>query len=188
MKASTKRTLSLLTAIGLLAGSLIVYSNFLKQEYAEIQKLRGELTAQSQLYEAEASSVSQIQQLLSKSQSSMSIKEALSLALPETREQIADIINQLSVISSNEEMKIRSVSLGYLPIEPSQSSSLVKGAGVLKITLELQGSYNQFKKWLKDIETNIRLMDVKILKIESAEKTTDLFRYNLIINAYYQTN
>jgi Tfp pilus assembly protein PilO len=71
------------------------------------------------------------------------------------------------------------------------SSSLIKPIGSISFAMTAIGSYEDFKNFLSEIETNARIFDVKNLSVQPAPQggsaIKDLFTYNVTIVAYYQT-
>jgi Tfp pilus assembly protein PilO len=188
MKASTKRALSLMASAGLIIVALAVYAMLIRPEYRIVQDLRGELASKSELLAHQQSAVTQVQNLIAQYQSVAKLGDTLSLALPE-KESVSLIMAQLNTISQSSGLSIQSVELNYLPISPSASKlSFVRNIGALRLDLKLFGSYAALKQFLQIMETNIRIMDTKTLKIETAAKAgQDYFTYHLTVDTYYQS-
>ena len=74
-----------------------------------------------------------------------------------------------------------------LAFRESASVALADRIGSLQLSLRAAGPYEGFKNFLKNIETNIRVMDVQSVAIEElGSSSSNYFAYNLIINTYYQ--
>lgn len=188
IKPSTQRALSLLAAGLMVIIAIAVFATLVVPEYQKIQILKGELTGKSELYQEQKGVVEQVEKLIYQYEGVGGLKETLALALP-TREEVADIVNQLNTITGANGMFIRSVGLDYLPIKEPKKPTLVKTSGSLRLSLNLLGSYAALKNVLGALETNIRVMDIATLKAEPAgdpKKDQDLFLYTLTIDTYYQ--
>lgn len=188
MKASTKRLLALLSSATLILAALIVYVVLLKPEYDDIQKMRGNFKSVSDSYEAQLQAIDYVNNLYSKNKVDIEqIQNGLSQALPD-QEEVADVVYQIQGISSLNNIFIESVNLDRLPIQRSKSeNSLVKNYGSLRITAKLTGSYDSFKELLRFLENNIRIMDVRAVRVyQSNELEKGIFDYEIVADTYYQ--
>lgn len=187
MKASSKRALSLLLSAALLVGALFIYATFIRPEYSTIQELRGIVEAKAKLLEETKNASANIASLKLGYQKDEKIIESLSLALPED-EAVSSLMAQLNALSQTSGLVIQSVGIAYLPVKSSPNTpSFAKKLGTLKLDLKLFGNYAAFNNFLQNLENNIRIMDVKNLKLSQESKTNqDLMNYGLTIDAYYQ--
>lgn len=188
MKASTKRALSLLLSAGLLVGALAVYAGLIRGEYARIQELRGILAAKTRIFEEEKRDIDQVKLLIDRSQgSSAKLEESLSQSLPQ-EEMVSSVLAQINAVTQSNGLALQGFGVSYLPIAPSPiKRSFAKNIGTLRLDLKLAGQYLSAKNFLTDLEKNIRVMDVRELKMESVTKTgTDLLNYSLVVDTYYQ--
>ncbi len=186
MKSSTYRLLSILGSLAFLVGAVIVYTNLVQPAYSEVQDLRSKKTALQDTIAQDEQAVSTVNNLLGQYQSLSQLRDSLSNILP-TEERVPEAVYQLQGIAAARQIEIQSLSLQYLPIQAVQPGSLTKPLGTLSVTIRLSGTYPNFKLFLGDLETNIRLMDVSSIKIEGgnipgATKLT----YTVVVNAYYQ--
>lgn len=189
MKPSAKRALSLLLSAGLLLVSLVVYALLIRPEYEMVRQFRGELASKTALLEDQKISITQVQNLLAQYQGVVKLGDSLSLALP-AEESLSSVMSQLNAIAQLSNLSIQSVSASYLPIKPSAAGiSSAKNTGTLRLDFKLFGPYAAFKKFLQSLETNVRIMDLRNLKItpEGTKANPDLFSYNLTVDTYYQT-
>ncbi len=193
MSASTKRALSLILSAGLVVASLFIYATLISPEYAEVKNLRGEFFSKSDLLNSQKTSIDQVRKLIAQYQGVAKLGESLSLALPED-ESVSSIMSQINAISQASGLTIQSVGINYLPAKQATVKlTSAKGIGSLKLDLKLAGSYSALKNFLQSLETNIRIMDMQSLKIESVQSiaqskagTQDLFNFTLSVNTYYQ--
>lgn len=188
MKASTKRALSLILSAGLLVAALVIYAVLIRPEYQSMLKLRGELVSKVNLFEKQQNVMTNMQNLIAQYRGAEKLSDSLSLALPE-EENISSIMYQINALSQLSGLTAQSVGISYLSVKPSAGKSFSRqGLGALRLDFRLIGNYAGLKKFLPALETNIRVMDVKALKLESASKTdSDLFTYLLTVDTYYQT-
>ena len=172
MKASTKRSLSLIGSALLLIGAAVLYTSAIKPAYRNIQQLRASLIAKTNLFNEQKEIISRVKALLNQYQSAARLQETISLALPPD-EAVAPLFQQVFAISQASGIKIQSFGLTAEAIKPD-------GLGTLKLNLGLQGSYESLKSFLQSIETNIRVMDVTQLGTQK-----DL--HSVSLTTYYQT-
>ena len=189
MKASTKRALSIILAMLLFVAAIAIYASLIRPAYSSIQELRGILFSNSNLYDQEQKAIIKVQDLMAEYQGSAKLDEQLSLALP-SQESVSSVMSQLNAIAQLDGIAIQSVGINYLPVKPSTAPlSSAKGIGTLRLNLKLFGSYQAFKSFLGDMEKNVRIMDVKTLKIEGAGKPNqDIFTYTMDVDTYYQVS
>ena len=188
MKPSSKRALSLIFSAGLLIAALVIYSSLIRPEYQLVLGLRGELASKSNFFEKQQAVMTNMQNLIAQYRSAEKLGDSLSLALP-IKENISSVMSQFNAIAQFSGLAVQSVGVAYLPIKSSfEKSSSNKGLGAFRLDLRLAGNYSGLKKFLSALETNIQIMDVKALKLESASKAeSDIFTYILTVDTYYQT-
>lgn len=188
MKSSTKRLLALFSSAALILVSLIIYATFLQPEYANVQKLRGELKSRTDFYDAQSQAIDYVNNLYGKNKVDIQqIQNDLTLALPDQGE-VASVVYQIQNIGALNNISINSINLATLPIQQSKSdNSLVKSYGTLRATLKISGSYPSFKEFLNFLENNIRTMDARTLRVYQTDTTNkNIFDFELVVDTYYQ--
>ncbi len=187
MKASTKRLIALLSSATLIFAALIAYVVLLKPEYVRIQELRGELASSRNFYAMQSEAIDYANNLYGKNQADINkIQSDLALALPDKQE-VASVVYQIQAISALNNIAIDSINLENLPLQQQSRSTLVKNYGVLRVSAKLIGTYDSFKELLKFLENNIRLMDVRTLRIyQTNTLEQNIFNYELVVDTYYQ--
>ncbi|MBI5147864.1 MAG: type 4a pilus biogenesis protein PilO [Parcubacteria group bacterium] len=190
MKASSKRIFSILGSGVLFITALVIYALFIRPEYDNVQRLRSEVASRSQAVEQQKDVIKQIQRLLQEYQSVARLQETLSLALPQESD-VAEALNQLNGAAQIGGLAIQSAAVQSLAIRPSSAPiKSAKGIGTLRFNTKISGDYEQIKRFLQMLETNVRLMDVKSLKIESGvdptQKSAQKYLYNITVDVYYQ--
>ncbi|MEK7520620.1 MAG: type 4a pilus biogenesis protein PilO [Patescibacteria group bacterium] len=190
MKASSKRILSILASGFFFIMAVVIYALFIRPEYDNVQRLRSEVASRAQAVEQQKDVVKQIQRLLQEYQGVARLQETLSLALPQ-ESGVAEALNQLNGAAQIGGLAIQSAGVQSLAIRPSSAPiKSAKGIGTLRFNAKISGDYDQIKRFLQMLETNIRLMDVKSLKIESGvdptQKSVQKYLYNITVDAYYQ--
>jgi len=168
--------------------SFVVYATFINPEYKDVFRLRGELASALNILEETRNSNTQVQNLIAQYQKDEKDINALALILPRD-ESISSLIAQINTVSQSSGVVVRSIGLTYLSIKPpAVRLSFAKGTGILRLDLRFLGSYSSMKRFLEFLENNIRLMDVRSLRMDPLgdKPGEDLFNYSLIVDTYYQ--
>ena len=188
MRSSTKRFVSIVMALLMCIAAVFVYSSFIRPAYSDIATLRTLVSEKTTLFEQQKSSVDQLQNLLSQSQDVLKVEDTISSILPLSPD-VASGVNQINGLSKINNLALDLLSIEETAIKPSGRPDLARGVGTLKFNFHLSGSYENFKTFLQNMETNITLMDLANLKLESASKTRsgeNRFSYTVTVNTYYQ--
>ncbi len=188
MKPSTQRMISLVSSAALLIMSLVVFSNLIRPEYSETQEMRGRISMKSQLFGEQGAATAQIQRLVADYQGLASIQDTLSLLIPQ-EEHAPQALNQVTNIAKANNLDIQSINTQKLPFQPKkpgQTSLLIKRVGVLRVDIQLSGTYEALKAFIQTIETNIRIMDVQRIDIATQSDPNKPYLFNVTIDTYYQ--
>ena len=187
MKASTKRILSILIAILMFVGSLFIYTSLIRPTYSEIKNQRAEIVSRLELINKHEASIKQVQKILNEYQNVSQLTETISLILP-LEQNVPQSVNQITGLTKINNLAVDFLSAQQLAITPSTEPSLVKGMGTLRFNFALIGPYENFKKFLQALETNIGLMDLTSLKVEPATKSSKgNFSYTMTVDTHYQS-
>lgn len=185
MKPSTYRLLSILGSVFLLIGAVVIYSNFIRPAYDEIQNLRDKKKTSINFLQEQKEAIDAVNRLLNEYQSLAQIQENISMVLP-NEENIPSIINQFQGLAKINNIDIESLSLQYPPLK-SSTDLLIKPLGTVRATMRLNGDYRSLRPFLENLETNIRLTDVYSLNIEGGGiPGKNKLIYNLVLDTYYQ--
>jgi len=182
MKPSTKRMLSILAAIILLIASVFVYTSLIKPEYKEISAMRDKSATLNQTYNNYESLNKKFQEIFAQYQNLGDLEKQLSMILP-SKIDAAYAASQIAGIAQKNKSNLLSLTTRQLAIRPGVGT--VKGIGTLRMEAKLVGNYEDFKMFLKDMESNIMISDLVSLRIEK-QKAGDGILYTLTIDAYYQ--
>lgn len=187
MKPSVKRAMSLLLSAALLVSALAIYALLIRGQYGTIQELQGRLEAKTEILNIETTAVEQVKNLKAALKNEVSVLSALSYALPQ-EEAVSSVVAQINSLSQLHGVVLQGVGISYLPmIPPPVKLSFAKGMGALRMDIKFVGPYASSRDFLGDLERNLRIMDVKNLKMESASKTgQDLMSFSLTVDTYYQ--
>jgi len=184
MRPSSKRALSLLASMIFFIGSLIIYVNFIKPTYGKTDLLRGELETKRQQYADYKSVIDRLKPVFESFQSASQLQQSFSSMLP-TNPMVPQAVAQLNGLASASLMSINSININELAVV-SQKSTLLKGAGIIDLNLAISSnSYESIKSFLQNVESNIRIFDVKRINVSKRDNTNS-FVVNLDVYGYYQ--
>lgn len=185
MKPAAQRLIGILSSLALVIASLFVYSSLLIPKYRDIQNLRGERAALGGLLQEEQEAVDAVKRLIRQYSSVSDLKQSLAITLPDT-EETASMVNQFQGIASSNGMLMNSLSVRPLAIQPVENDDIVRPVGALRVSMTLVGNYESLKAYLKAIETNVRVMDVKSIQVEGAGFSDGPYEYRIEVDTYYQ--
>ncbi len=197
MKQSTKRLASAFLGLMLFVAAFWVYLQFIRPAYANLNRLRGELVSRKQLAAEEKEVVLRVKDLVATYDSSAAAQEALAAAFP-LQPNIADAVGQLNGLLLTSALAPQSFVIDLVDQNPitsvtrvarrSATSTLsVAPIGTVSFRVRTAGTYEDVKRFLHDLETNIRIMDVTSVSFRPAQQATqNLYVLEFAVAAYYQ--
>ena len=186
LKASTQRLIIILGSFGLMIGTVYMALSLIYPAFLDIQSLRAERQAKIDLKKSQDDAALKIGGLSKQYESLATTQDAFSLMLPITARGPA-LMNQLQGIARNNFMTLTALSFQYLPIKQVEKT-IIQGVGTLRFNMTLSGTYDEMKAFVAQLETNVRVIDLNSLQVEGgAVPRKDTLEYNLIGDAYYQT-
>jgi len=202
MRASTKRILSAALSLIFIFLAFVVFAMLIKPSYEETQKLRADVLSRQNFIQNQKSLTEQFKKLVSQYDSQEKAQENISLILPQnpaTGEALTQInglldLNHLNVLSFNiNRPLLQSYSSSNTN---STSTQVIKPLGTIDINFKVVGNYSDFKNFLNQLETNIRIFNVKTLNISpviiaSGDKNqiqNKTLSYDISITTYYQAD
>lgn len=196
MNQSTKRILSFGLSLLFLFLSLLIFIYFIKPVYNETQFLRLEVLKRSDFINNQKALIDQFQKLNQDYSNQLQSQEIFSLILP-SNPSIAEALIQISGLLKNNNLQFLSANVGrpiILSANQTSSDLSIKPVGTFDINIKISGDYINFKNFLEQLETNIRLSNIKTInlsqvsvldqKIKNQQKSLE---YDLNIGFYYQS-
>ena len=189
----------MLVALAFLIAAFIIYFDFVSPAYGDMQTLKGKEISEQDFLSQESATVQQVQKLIAAYQNESQAQGAVALSLP-SKQDISGALTQIYGIAAVNNVSFQKVNISISSILPNagnstittntSSSPLIKSLGSISFAITASGSYEDFKNFLSEIETNVRLFDIKSLSVQpvsqSGSGAKDFFNYDLTIMAYYQ--
>lgn len=194
MKQSSKRLFSSLLALLFLFGAFMIYFSLIQPSYASLLETRGQLVARGAFLDKQRSVVEQVERIIETFTSNPQYREAISIALPEGPHAIEAVHQMNGIIANNNlhsdsyDIQIESAQRQRSTREQEADASFTPppvSKGTISFTVK--GTYEDFKSFLSDLETNIRIMDVASLALQRTDDPlSNLFEGAMDVTFYYQ--
>lgn len=190
MKQATKRFLSLIISFSLFVVTLIIYFSLIVPANNDGQAVKAEMISRQNFINSQKSAINQVKNLIASYKGEGQLQEVVSSILPFSGD-LAGSFAQVNGLSQANHLLLNTFIAGTpveLPSAGDKSSQLqIKGYGSSDFQLQITGTYEDFKSFIANMETNIRVFDIKKIDIQPAGKPNqDLYNYNLTVATYYQ--
>lgn len=199
MKQSVKRLISMVVSLIFLVGAFVLFFYFVQPAYQDMLDLKSQLGNLEVLRAEQEVIFKNLQGLISTYNESQEVREIVSLALP-LNPSVAEFVAQINGLAINNNLTAQFYSISPI-LEPviseedrrqegkEKSITNVKPVNTISFSARLSGSYSDFKNFLKQLETNVRVFDIKTISIQPAsQENSDLYFYDLTVETYYQYN
>ena len=174
----------MLVSIIFFIGTLVMYVKFIQPTYKDIDLLRGQLDSKKRENGDYKNVIDRLGPVFDSFQSATQLQEIFSSVLP-TNPMVPQAVAQLNGLANASLMGISSISVNELAAA-SQKTVLLKGTGIIDLNLTMtSNSYDGIKQFLENIQSNIRVFNVKRINIGKKE-TSGAFNVTLDVYAYYQ--
>lgn len=196
MKQSTKRLFSSFLALIFLILAFVVFFEFVEPAYTAALQAKGEELAREAFINNQQDSIKKVKNLIADYGEKGGAQEVLSNALPLTPD-VAGAIAQINGIAAANGLITQSFSISVaadrnvsnISDSGSKAAKLVNPTGVITIQFRLTGTYEDFKNFVKELETNVRILDVRNLSFQGAAKANqNMYNFDLIVVTYYQNS
>lgn len=179
MTETTKQNLSILLITLLVGGTIFLFAHFIKPSFDSRKELILEIKTTEEnlklLQEYKSKSEFLIQSYLNLGDQ----VESINLALPDNP-QTAQVLATLDVISKN-----TGVSLSGLNFREITKD----GQSYLEIKTRFSATYEDAKKWIEEIEKELRIIDITQSNIKSSVsskgKVLSILEYNITLVTYF---
>jgi len=130
--------------------------------FRDFLKVREEIYQLKKEYEFQKERLLKTQEIFKRFHSRLSEVEDISLALP-IKENYGQILSEIQFLAQKNNLTIEDLSFqkGIIKNEEVEENSLFIPCSTIVVSLKGKGYYSEIKSFLKDIESDIRLMDVE---------------------------
>ncbi len=179
MTETTKQNLSILLITLLIAGTIFLFANFIKPSFDKTKELALKIKETEEnialLQEYKAKSESLIQSYLNLGDQ----VDNINLALPDNA-QTAQVLATLDMISKDSGISLSSLTFREIA-KDSQNH--------LEIKTRFSATYENFKKWIEEVEKELRITDLTKSNIQtitsSKTKTSNILEYDITLVTYF---
>jgi Tfp pilus assembly protein PilO len=203
MKQSSKRLMSVFFAFLFVLAAFIFFFDLVQPAYQNVEALRSQQLGEANYIATQSALVKQVQAVLNTYENEAQGAANVSLALP-PREDVAGALAQIEGIAANNNIAIGTVAVTPPAVQigagtaaaSASSTGATKPVSSFTLKILATGSYESFENFISEIETNIRIFDVKDVSVQSAilapsapgkpATSRDAFNYALTIATYYQ--
>ncbi len=175
----------------LFTSALVVYFNFIVPANEEGQQIKSRYISRQNFIESQKSAISQVQKLVQSYEGQGQVQDVISSIVPPSID-AAGAFAQISGITEINKLLIQGITVS-IPVEQSVSPTstavnpLVKPLGSFDFQIRMVGTYENFKSFLGNLETNIRIFDIKRIDIQAAAKPNqDVYSFDITATTYYQ--
>lgn len=157
---------------------------FVWPEFNKTDALKSEKTTQENQRENLKDILANIDELSAKYESAQDDIDKLKLAIP-SEPQIPELLIQIEDLVKSNGLVLGNIGFTLEGPTAEEGSSQTNGIRIIKLNLNADGTYENLKNLLKDIENNIRLMDVIMFTFGEPDKETGFSKFDISLNAYY---
>ncbi len=194
MKQTTKRFFSTIVGLALLVGSFVVYFDFISPAYDELKALKSEVAGRKKFIATKQADIEKIKNLAGSYEAQGKLQDTASLVLPPD-EDVAGGLAQLYGIAKANGLVLQYVDVAVGGLRNAQktevgmagANQIQKPIGSVLYRLRLTGTYDNFKSFVKMLETNMRIFDLENLSLQSAgEGKQSFYTLGVSVSGYYQ--
>jgi len=179
MTETTKQNLSILLITLLIAGTIFLFAHFIKPSFDKTKEFSLKIKETKEnivlLQEYKAKSESLIQSYLNLGDQ----VDSINLALPDNA-QTAQVLATLDMISKNTEISLSTLIFREIAKD---------GQNYLEIKTRFSATYENFKKWIEEVEKELRITDLTKSNIQtitsSKTKTSNILEYDITLVTYF---
>lgn len=193
MKPSTKRLLSLVVALLMVFAALVVYFNYTTTEYGVADQIRSDVAARQNLIGSQKDAINQVNKLIQDYTGTAQLREVVSLALPTAMDQ-SGVFYQVSSMATINKLFVQSFTISAPTTQNANSgassTAIIRPISSITFQFRVIGAYADFKNFLSNLETNIRVFDVRSISINplTVKQTQDFFGFDVTVVTYYQNS
>jgi len=179
----------LVASLVMVFAALIVYFNYTTAEYGVADQIRSDVAARQELITSQKDAIGQVNKLIKDYTGTSQLREIVSLALPPTPEQ-SSVFHQVASMASMNKLFLQSFAISPPAAQSvgATTTAIIRPIGTMSFQFRVIGAYADFKGFLNNLETNIRVFDVRSISVSplTVKQTQDFFGFDVTVVTYYQ--
>jgi Tfp pilus assembly protein PilO len=184
MNTSTKKLIVSLGGLLLVVGSLGIFIGSIMPQISTIKELQGKRQATADLLENYGEAIQETNRIISKYQSVDNLDTVFSEVIPE-KPDVPSFLNQVYGLAKLNDVFIDLIDFQEMPLQVAEEGSLIQPYGSVRASIRCVSDYEEMKSYLNAIETNTRLMNVKLINIDGGFTSEPKLSYTITVEAYY---
>ena len=178
--------------------AFLVYFNLAEPVYQEAQERKAQAMSRESFVKNQQASILQVKNSIASYKGEGQFQDAVSLALP-LNPDLAGAFAQIASLVQNNRLALQGITVNVPAMQTISTKSLsgktggasaatiLKPFGVVTFQIRLIGSYEDFKAFLKNLESNIRIFDIQKINFQPAAKPDqNIYAYDVTVSTYYQ--
>ena len=166
-----------------------VYFMYISPQIAHINELRAQLAEyQNTLNETKDLKVKRDALLASYGSISSDDTAKLKKIIPENFDSVS-LVSDINSIASKNGMVLKNVKISEQKTDETNSPAgapVAVGYKTASLNFGVSGSYSQFNGFVKDLESSLKLLDVKSVTLKESQKPgVDIYDYSFDVNTYF---
>jgi len=181
---TAKQFISILLAVALFLGSIIVIATLDNPIVADVVQARVDRDSAQREFEIQKNLISEAKNTLQNYEDLGKTIERFGFVLPSYVE-YGELVNNIIGLAGANGLKAGNMTFSQGDISaPPQVDLPTKGFGTMTINLALEGPYDGFRSFIEKLETNSRLLDIREVQVSQQSET---LHYQLTLAVYYQS-
>lgn len=183
----------MLASLVMIAAAVMLFFNFIQPAYSEAQSVRSEQLSRQEFINTQKDVIQQAQALIQEYQGQRELQDQISYVLP-LNPDVAGALLQLNSLALANGLRPDTFSIAAPSAQAIVASAVTGGSedllakpiGQVDFQLRVTSSYEAFKRFLSQIETNMRIFDMKSLSVSPVGRTNS-YTFDITVTTYYQT-
>ncbi len=186
----------MIAGLAFIIGAFVVYINLIRPLNDETQDVKAQVFGKETLIANQKKNIDKIKALIA-TYNQAENKEAIASALP-IKQDDAGVLAQLKGIIENSGLVVQSLSFSgpgaKISVETNASRTatstqgLTRALGTVRVQAQLAGTYEGLKKFLGNLESNVRIFDLESLSFAASgdQGSRNVYNFSVTVVTYYQ--
>lgn len=198
MKQSAKRLVSMVVALAMTVAAFIIFFKLTQPVYQNVQAIKGEQVSRQAFIDGKKAAIREVQRLIKNYRDDAELQDAqtaVQISFPIDAE-IASALVQLNGLAVLNNLTVQSIGISDSPAKAERLSSsnssksrasFAKPFNKISFAVSASGNYEDMKRFLENLETNLRLFDIESMNVNPQSRPgQSQYQYSIRVMAYYQ--